>query len=230
MMVSRTGTAPASTTRQWRIRPVAGEKDAMFLSRLWHHYFGAVHDYSERRIPTPLAQTVGWCDELPAVRALVATADGVRVGGGVAIVYDHDDLVEELPDGRFNRDALAGEANGWLALNAVDPSWRGQGIGGELFRRRLAWFADQDVDMVFAYGWEREKASSRPLFERFEFVPVTRLTYEVGGHRDACPDCGVWPSDDHECTCEFTLWALDGTDLQKTVAGMSWSGEAGRDD
>jgi GNAT superfamily N-acetyltransferase len=211
-MASSTATADTST-RSWWISSADGQDDAMFISRWWHHWFGAVHDYHEPRMATPLAQVVGWCDEFPAVKALVAWYDEVRIGAALSMVYDHEQAVDELPDGRFDRDLLAGDRNGWLALSVVDPAWHGQGIGRKLFEYRLDWLAGQDVDMVFGYGWERDGPSSRPLFEAYGFEPIQRLDYATMADRSACPDCGVWPSDDEDCRCEYTLWALDGDDL-----------------
>lgn len=213
--MAQTDTKPTTDDRprQWHVRPLEDEADAYFVSRWWHHYFGSVHDYWEPRIPTPLAQCLGWVDENVASEAFVASHKALRVGGAAVCLYDAESTIHELPDGNFDRSALVGDRNGWMLMGAVDPAWRGRGIGRELFRRRLTWLDDRKADMVFAFGWERDAASSRPLFETYEFVPIQRFTYEVAGNRDACPDCGTWPSDDGNCMCEYTLWALDGNDI-----------------
>jgi GNAT superfamily N-acetyltransferase len=147
---------------------------------------------------------------MEAAGAFIASHERLRVGGAITSVYDRADARDELPDGRFEADPLVGERNGWVNLIVVDPAWQARGIGSALFERQLSWLADQDVDMVFGYGWERAGRSSRPLFEEGGFVPIQRFDYAGQSKREACPDCGVWPSDDRECQCEYTLWAREG--------------------
>lgn len=217
-----------STTRltpdTWTVREADGEHDAFFLARQWAHYFGC--RYEADRLPFPLAAVAGWLDEDDVepdfidAHGLVAehrSGDArVHVGGSMVLVLDHDAAVDELPDGQFDADTLAGERNGWLSFGVVDPAWRGQGIGRRLFDRRLEWLRSEAVDMVFGLGWGREGASSRPLFDSRGFVPVQRFEAYYGSDdapRTACPDCGVWPSDDGRCTCATTLWALDGDEI-----------------
>ncbi|APX98663.1 GNAT family N-acetyltransferase [Natronorubrum daqingense] len=169
-------------------------------------------------------QVAGWDDknededgdeEAREVCGVIAThgrEDGqtVDVGGGLAELFDHDAMVEQLPDGRFDRDALAGHRNAMLWFGIVDPAWRGHGIGHRLFRARIEWAQAHGADMVFAMGWERpDERTSRPLFERYDFVPVQRFDEHYAGTRDACPDCGIWPDDDRECSCAATLWARE---------------------
>ncbi|ELY84742.1 GNAT family N-acetyltransferase, partial [Natrinema gari] len=134
----------------------------------------------------------------------------VDIGGGLVELLDHDTMVEQLPEGRFERAALAGDLNAMLWFGLVDPAWRGLGIGRALFRKRLEWAQAQGADMVVAWGWERrEGRTSRPLFDRYDFVPIQRLPDHYAESRDACPDCGVWPSDDATCEGEAVLWARD---------------------
>ncbi|QIO25487.1 GNAT family N-acetyltransferase [Haloarcula sp. JP-L23] len=214
--------ARTSPTREWTIRAATDRADVFFLMRQQHHYFG--DEYAANRLPRELAELLGWPDEdadgrpLDAL-GLVAAHGEVAVGGAFATIDTHDVTVEMLPDGPFSNAALAGERNGWLRLNVVDPAWRGRGIGHALFDARLDWLAARDPDMVFAFGWERDAGrSSRPLFEAHEFTPIHTFEryYARGKHpRDSCPDCGAWPSNDADCQCATTLWALDSADLQR---------------
>ncbi|WP_440767529.1 GNAT family N-acetyltransferase [Natronorubrum sp. DTA7] len=215
---------PGETTRPeprvWNIRQADGRTDAFYLVRLWHHYFGV--EYEANWLPYGPYQVAGWDDETEdedeetreacGVIATHGREDGqaVDVGGGLAELFDHDAMVEQLPDGRFDRDALAGQCNAMLWFGIVDQAWRGYGIGHRLFRARLEWAQARGADMVFSIGWERpEGRTSRPLFEQYDFVPVQRFDGYYRETRDACPDCGVWPNDDRECTCTTTLWARE---------------------
>jgi GNAT superfamily N-acetyltransferase len=202
--------SPTKLRQRWTIDEANGRKDAFYLVRLWHHYFGA--EYESNLLPPELAEIAGWTDddESVAVCGVIARHEDVAVGGGVASVMDHERAVEEMPEGRFDAEALAGERNVWLWFGVVDPAWRGRGIGRELFERRLQWASDQDASMAFAYGWERRDGrTSRPLFEAYDFVPIQRFEDHYAETRDACPDCGAWPNNDVECRCEMTLWARD---------------------
>lgn len=223
MMAAGTGTA--RRPRSYEIQPVTDRPAAYYVTRQWEHYFGVEYESGET-LPWPLATTLGWTDGEDAApidaAAYVATHDQVHIGCGLVSLEDHDHTVAELPRGRFSADALAGDRDGWLLLGAVDSAWRGHGIGHELFDARLAWLAARDPDMVFAFGWERRRdgPSARPLFELHEFTPVqTFPNYYAddtdGAKRTSCPDCGAWPSNDTDCRCETTLWALDGDALQR---------------
>lgn len=212
MGVPNTADAPVTDTKVWTVREANDREDALSLARLWHHYFGT--EYEANWLPHPLARIAGWVDadegrEL-AVLGLLAEHEDVRIGGALATILDHDDCVEELPDGRYDKDALAGDRNAWLLLGAVDPAWRGHGIGWRLFNRRIEWANEWGADMLFSFGWERrEGRGSRPLFEANDFVPVQRFPDRYAETRGSCPDCGSWPNNDRECQCELTLWALD---------------------
>jgi len=208
-------TTAGRTPRGWTVRTASGRADAYSLARLWDHYFGV--PINAEIIPWPCADIAGWLDEddrqhedAPlASCGLLAEHGGVRIGGGIATINDHEYTVEHLPDGRFDADALAGERNAWLLLGAVDPAWRGNGIGSRLFELRLDWARAQGASMVVAFGWERDGPSSRPLLERHGSVPVQRFPDYYAKDREQCPDCGVWKSDDGECECEMTLWACE---------------------
>jgi len=217
--VSSTPTASTLGSDECRVREADGEADAYYLQRLWHHWFGAEYDSNET-LQTDLFDIAGWslpddADDAPrdafGVIAEHRRDDhAVRIGGAIVALYDHETAVEELPDGDFDADALAGETNAWLLLSVVDQEWRGRGIGSELLARRLAWTRETDAEMAFACGWERDGATSRPLLEASGFVPVQRIEEMYAeSERLACPDCGVWPSDDSLCRCGATLWARD---------------------
>lgn len=216
MMATKDTTDAPADPRPVDVRQVEDREDAFFLARIWHHYFGT--EYDSERLPTPIADTLGWPDDDENAPldsyGLVAEHADVQVGGGLAILEDHGGAVDELPEGRYDRHALAGDLNAYLCFSFVDPAWRGRGIGRRLFRERLRWAAAQDVDMVFALGWERRDGrSSRPLFESYDFVPIQQFDdYYATGEwpRTSCPDCGIWPGDDGRCRCRTTVWALDG--------------------
>jgi len=145
--VSSTPTASTLGSDECRVREADGEADAYYLQRLWHHWFGAEYDSNET-LQTDLFDIAGWslpddADDAPrdafGVIAEHRRDDhAVRIGGAIVALYDHETAVEELPDGDFDADALAGETNAWLLLSVVDQEWRGRGIGSELLARRLA--------------------------------------------------------------------------------------------
>jgi GNAT superfamily N-acetyltransferase len=223
--VSSTPSAPSLDRDEWRVREADGEADAFYLQRLWHHWFGAPYE-SQQKLQHDLFPIAGWSlpddadtdaaplDAFGVIAEHRRDDHAVRVGGAIVALFDHETAVEELPDGRFDPDALAGETNAWLLLSVVDQAWRGEGIGSELLARRLAWVRETDAEMAFACGWERDGSTSRPLLEAAGFVPVQRIEEMYAeSARSACPDCGVWPSDDALCRCDATLWALDLTEV-----------------
>lgn len=219
MMTSRPFSQPEAepNKRTYTVREGEDREDMFYLKWQWDHYFGLDMDGPEY-LPLVLADVLGWVDEDEqpiATCTPVAEHERVHIGGAVASLEGHEECVDELPEGHFDGDALAGDRNAWLWLNVVDPNWRGHGIGRDLFEYRLRWARAQGADMVFGYGWERDGQSSRPLFEGYGFVPVQRFEqfYSDQSTRDSCPDCGVWPDDDRECDCGATLWALDGSDI-----------------
>jgi len=209
------GTSASSPTNpRVRIRKATSTEDLMNIRRWQDHYFGT--ECEPGQLMFQLAEVAGWTDEDDPdidVLALVAEHGDVMVGCAVAVVEKYDQTIENMPEGSFNAEALAGERNGWLMLAFVDPAWRGRGIGTGLLNRRMDWLREKEPDMVFGFGWERDGASSRPLFERAGFVPVERLTEHYERTRTSCPDCGIWRGDDGTCSCEATFWALDGETL-----------------
>jgi GNAT superfamily N-acetyltransferase len=219
-MTSKNRTPKLGQPKEYTIREADGRQDAFYLVRQWHHYFGA--EYAHDRLPWPLHDVMGWENEdNPLLKSygVIAEHDDVTIGGGLVSLLDHDEGVDELPDGRFDRDALAGERNAFLWIGVVDPEWRGHGIGRELFRSRLRWATAYGADMIFAYGWERSGGrTSRPLFKAYDFIPVQRFPDYYASEesdRDSCPDCGSWPSNEVRCDCEMTLWALDADDYDR---------------
>ena len=208
--------------RHVTVRPASGGRDAFYLAHLWSRWFGAEfehgHRYSSGKLPLPLCPVAGWEVEDAAdldIHAVVAEHDPpdrdgrVHVGGGLATIETAERTIGELPDGGFDADALAGDRNAWLWFGIVDEAWRGQGLGRRLFEQRVEWTRDQDADMAFAYGWEHEARTSRPLFEDFGFLPVERFERLYEGERDVCPECDVRPSEDQTCTCAGVVWAKD---------------------
>lgn len=222
MGAKTTGGTPPQRDTTWRVRDADGEDDAYFLQRQWHHWFGSDYKSQETIAPDlfPIADwTLSDDDDFGLIDAYGAIAEhaptgrdaSVRIGGGVVSHVTHDQTVEELPPGRFDPEALAGETNVWLGLNVVDGEWRGKGIGREILRRRMEWVRETDAEMAFVCGWERKRGrTSRPLLEQAGFLPVQRIEgMYAKTERPGCPDCGIWPSDNEPCTCDGTLWALD---------------------
>lgn len=202
--------------QEWYIQAANGQTDAFYLNNLWHHYFGTEH--IPNRLPAELATIAGWSDEEDSVEAFGVIAihnpidrDGsVAVGGGLVTVMSKSETIEQLPDGRFNAEALAQNRNAMLWFGIADPKWRGVGIGEKMFALRLHWAQFQDVKMVFANGWNRRSGrTSTHLFKQYNFTPIQDFPNGYYAHRDACPDCGNWPSNDNHCHCELTLWAKD---------------------
>lgn len=219
-MASRGTTSAGPEPRRYDIRIADGRDDAASITRLWDHYFGV--EYEPGRLPWPCADIAGWVDDEDrgeeenaplATRGVIAEHEGVRIGAGIAGVYTREDIVRDLPDGRFDADALASDRNGWLNFGAVDPAWRGHGIGRRLFSHRLDWLRAQGVEIILSIGWERRDApTSRPLFEGHGFEPIQEFPGYYAEHRWQCPDCGIWKSEDGDCRCSMTLWAKDITE------------------
>ena len=216
MIGPRTAATTDTHLPPWSVTEADGRRDAFYLMSLWHHYWGT--EYEPNRLPRPLAQIAGWTDAEDSVDVLGTVVhhtpsdrDGtVPIGGGLVSIPDRETVDDLLPDGRFDADVLVPKRTAWLWFGAVDPAWRGRGIGYEMFRQRVEWAEMQGAGMVLATGWERrEGRSSRPLFEAFDFVPIQTFEDHYAESRDACPDCGVWPGDDESCRCAATLWALD---------------------
>jgi len=210
----------AETTDNVRIRRADGEADAYYLQRQQHHWFGSEYD-SQETLQLDYFDIANWnypddCERTPPLESVGFIAEhtrgerAVRIGGGVALLLDHEATTDELPPGSFDAAALAGSPSVWFLLVVVDQAWRGRGIGRRLFEHRLQWARQTDAEIALAMGWERDGRSSRPLFERGGWVPVETIDgmYADSG-RTACPDCGVWPNDGRACQCDATVWALD---------------------
>jgi len=206
---------------QWRVRPADGLDDAFFLMRQWHHWFGGAYEWPDS-LQLDLFPIVDWTypddahDEPPidahgVIAEHIQDDHSVAVGGGLVVLIDTDQTADELPPGRYDPQALVGDENACFMLNAVDAAWRGRGIGSALLEARLEWATSTDAEMGFACGWERrEGPASRGLLEDTGFIAVQRIEgmYADSG-RPACPDCGIWPSDDRTCQCDATVWAKD---------------------
>lgn len=223
MMASTSGgaSAPADDPMPVTVREADGERDAWYLQRQWHHWFGAEYE-SQTALQYDLFGVAGWKHPDDAEKVSIdsfgviaehspAGADPVRVGGALALLLDQETTVEELPAGRFDAEALAGGPTAWFCLGVVDGAWRGRGIGSMLFNRRLQWARQTDAEIALSCGWERDGGgTSRPLFEKHGFVPVQTINEMYRDtERTSCPDCGVAPTDDAVCTCDGTVWALD---------------------
>lgn len=215
-MIGARNTATRPTHRHWQLHDAAGRDDAYYLVRQWSHYFGV--NYGPHELPIELCTVAGWdVEDAPDALGTVAThtpidrEGSVPVGAGLVSVHNHDEAIELLPEGRFDADALVGDRTAWLWFGVVDPEWRGRGIGRAMFDRRVEWAREQGASMAVAFGWERSGTlpSSRPLFESDGWIPIQRFESHYAENRDACPDCECWPSNDVNCDCEMTLWAVD---------------------
>lgn len=203
-----------------RIREASSEQDAWYLQRQWNHWFGAEYE-SGKTLQHGLFDIADWklpddVDHKPLdTFGVIAehaphNSPPVRVGAGLALLIDHSDAVERLPDGRFDGEHLAGQPTVWFQLGVVDEAWRGRGIGSKLFACRMEWARKTEAEIALSCGWERkEGGSSRSLFEEYGWVPVQTIEEGYAENRTSCPDCGVWPSDENTCSCAATLWALD---------------------
>jgi len=155
----------------------------------------AGHRYSSGRLPLPLCPVAGWeVDDAAGldVYAVVAEHDPpdrdgpVHIGGGFATIASREQTVAELPDGRFDADALAGDRNAWFWFGVVDDAWRGS-PRSPVVRGTRSGLATRGADMAFAFGWEHPGRTSRPLFEAFRFVPVERFRPTVRGRARRVP-------------------------------------------
>lgn len=218
MTAANASPSPRSIARkEWVVEEAHGPDDALYLARLWHHWFGC--EYRHNSVPRPLGDVADWSDEpsppalgVIARHAPAGTDRSVPIGGGLVTVLERNAAIDQLPNGRFDPEALVSNRAAWLWFGAVDPAWHGHGIGYEMFRRRVEWAEQQrGVEIVLSSGWDRRSGrTSRPLFEAFGFVPIQRFeAYYADSGRTSCPDCGAWPSNDVTCRCDATLWALD---------------------
>jgi len=212
-------TADGNCAAHATVRPGSGERDAFYLVHLWSRWFGAEYERGHRYSSGDSAAALsgrrvgGRRRRRPDVYAVVAEHDPpdrdgpVHIGGGFATIKSREQTVAELPDGRFDADALAGDRNAWFWFGVVDDAWRGLWpVAG--CSRNAQWARDQGADMAFAFGWEhpagRVARCSRPSGSSLWSVSsdCTRTSA-------TCPVCDVWPSDDETCTCSGVVWAKD---------------------
>jgi GNAT superfamily N-acetyltransferase len=199
----RTVTPPVS------VLDAKGRRDAFYLARQWHHYFGA--EYEPDWLPNPPAALAGVSDADGQYGA-VAHHGLVRVGGALASVVSGDHAESDIGPTPIDERALAGDGAIYIYLLAVDLAWRGRGLGSQLLGQVLDWARDETAaETVVAQSWQRrEHASSAPLFETAGFERIVRLPdYYAETGRSACPDCGIWLGDDIECSCGAVLYAKD---------------------
>jgi len=197
-------------------RRADGENDAYYLQRVQHHWFGAKYesnktlqrdlfDIANRTFDTPPKHNP--INTIGIIAEHTINKNTVRIGGGVALLLDDNATRNKLPTGNYNANKLVSNPSIWLLFSVVDQAFRGQGIGQELFHRRIQWGEQTRADIALALGWERTHDSSRSLFERNEWQPVTTIQSPYkNGNRAACPDCKIWPNDDKNCNCNATIW------------------------
>ncbi len=125
--------------------------------------------------------------DLPGVLDLLAAAtlpvDGVAEGfaEGYAVAEAEGKLVAVIGIEPYGRVGL-------LRSAAVLPDYRGQGLGAELVRDRLAWARTRRLEALFLLT-----TTAEDYFPRFGFEPVTReaLPPALSASaelRGACPD------------------------------------------
>lgn len=207
------------------VREATGYTDAAYLNRLLHHWFGSPYN-DKRELTYDVFDIAGWeipddTDEMGyplQSKGYIAehqvNDSAIPIGGGIVTIDAHRRTVERLlPDSRFEAAPLADKRNAWFLVNVVDQHWRGKGVGAELLKKRIQWVREQtNATIGFAIGWEREvHPTSRPLFEGEGFIPIQTFPdyYSQFTVRSSCPDCQIWPNDDHDCSCGGTLWAKE---------------------
>jgi len=148
------------------------------------------------RLPLPLCPVAGWeVDDAAGldVYAVVAEHDPpdrdgpVHIGGGFATIKSREQTVAELPDGRFDADALAGDRNAWFWFGVVDDAWRGLGLGRRLFEERVQWARDQGADMAFAFGWGTPRPDESPAVRGLRVRPCGAFQATVRGRARRVP-------------------------------------------
>ena len=211
MISPRSSSDPAGadpTRGTWRLREASGRDDACYLVRQWHHYFGA--EYCANWLPYGPYRIAGWDTEgdeedesvredygmIATHESCTETAACIDVGGGFVELFDRDAIVDQLPDGRFDRAALASDRNAWLWFGVVNPPWRGRRIGHVLFRARLEWAIEQGADESAIVRTVRARPG--PALRGL----LSRLSRRLSG-------LWVWPSDDENRRCAATLWARE---------------------
>ena len=178
-----------STTTPWLIRP-AKPRDADYIRQLWDRYFGGVDTEGGGVVDAAVGENeYTW--------ALVAEAGTNRVGAGVATNYPREHFLEEIVPHEAAAEATAGDADvAYLNFGAVEPAYRGRGIGRSLFRaRERILTTDAPADRAISVCWQRRDApTSEPLF-RSEGWREVAAAEDFYHDRTYCPDCG----DDCDC-------------------------------
>jgi len=196
-------TADGNCAAHATVRPGSGERDAFYLVHLWSRWFGAEyergHRYSSGDSRCRSVRSPGGRSTTPPaldVYAVVAEHDPpdrdgpVHIGGGFATIKSREQTVAELPDGRFDADALAGDRNAWFWFGVVDDAWRGLGLGRRLFEERVQWGSRpgcrHGVRVRLGTPRPDESPAVRGLRVR---PPVERFKRLYEDERDVCPVC-----------------------------------------
>lgn len=133
--------------------------------------------------------------------ALIALACNELVGAATAMILHPDDpeywLVARMEEGGEVFDGPVG----LLQSIAVQPEWRGQGLGTELACRRIEALRALGATAIVACSWEHGRPGrSRPILERLGFELVTQI--EEAWKGQSCPVCGS------DCRCGSSLMLL----------------------
>lgn len=190
-------TQPASC-RDYTLRP-ATPADADYIAAEWQRYFGGGVTAENNTISAAVGDNrYTW--------GVVAVADNRLVGVGIAANFPRRQFEHDILPAPAVRDVTAPD-NGYLYFAAVDPLYRGRGIGTSLIEARVRRLQQSaPTDRAFALAWERDHhpGSSR-LFRRLDWSEIATVPryYERFDNREHCPDCGT------DCTCDGVIFARD---------------------
>jgi GNAT superfamily N-acetyltransferase len=180
---------PTSTTTPWTIRG-AKPRDADYIRRLWDRYFGGVDADGGGVVDAAVGDNeYTW--------AVVAEAGTDRVGAGVATNYPRDHFLDEIVAHEAAAEVTACDGDvAYMNFGAVEPGYRGRGIGRAMFQARERMLAKEaPADRALALCWQRRDApTSEPLFRSEGWTEVT-VAEGFYDDRSYCPDCG----DDCDC-------------------------------